>query len=178
MDMAIEVSACSWVAGKGVHSSNTMVMVESRKRWISMERSGVSRYWVPSRCERNVTPFLVECAQFPQRHDLEAAGIGQDRAWPIHHAVQPAQFSHPLGAGPQHEVIGVAEHDAGSGAAHGIGRHGFDGGRGADGHEGGGGHLAMGGAQRPWRAPCRRWFLFGPGEAGHVVCRCSRVASP
>ena len=54
-------------------------------------------------------------AQRSQRHDLESAGIGQDRVRPVHEAVQSAQGRDALGAGPQHQVIGVAEQDLGAG---------------------------------------------------------------
>ena len=59
--------------------------------WISIERSGVSTWAEPSICDWKVTPCLVELAQLRQRHDLEAAGIGEDRARPAHEAVQPAE---------------------------------------------------------------------------------------
>ena len=41
--------------------------------------------------------------------------VGQDRAVPAHEAVQAAEPRDALGAGPQHQVIGVAEHDVGAG---------------------------------------------------------------
>ena len=40
---------------------------------------------------------LADLAQFRQRHDLEPAGIGQDRMGPVHEAVQPAQGGDALG---------------------------------------------------------------------------------
>ena len=43
IDRRMESAATSSVAGKGVHSSNAMVMVASRRYWISVDRSGVSR---------------------------------------------------------------------------------------------------------------------------------------
>jgi hypothetical protein len=51
--------------------------------------------------------------------------------------VQTAEAGHPLGAGSQHEVIGVAEHDVGAEFAHLIRIHRLDGRGGADRHEGG-----------------------------------------
>jgi len=66
--------------------------------------------------------LLVDLAQFRERHDLETAGIGKDRVRPVHEPVQPAERRDPLGARPQHQVIGVAEHDVGAGGAHGLGR--------------------------------------------------------
>ena len=57
-----------------------------------------------------------QLAQLGQRHDLKAAAIGQDRAGPAHEFVQAAEPRHPFGAGPQHQVIGVAEDDVGAGS--------------------------------------------------------------
>ena len=56
MERSIDACACSSVAGNGVHSSNAMVMVASNWCWIAVERSGVSRWALPSRWERKVTP--------------------------------------------------------------------------------------------------------------------------
>jgi hypothetical protein len=61
--------------------------------------------------------ILGDLAQLLQRHDLEAAGIGEDRSRPVHEPVQAAQPRDPLGAGAQHQVIGVAEDDLGAGGA-------------------------------------------------------------
>ena len=68
------------------------------------------------RAERHAA--LVELAECGKRHDLEAAGIGQDRAVPVHEFVQPAKRGDALGTGPQHQVIGIAEQDLGAGVAH------------------------------------------------------------
>ncbi len=46
-----------------------------------------------------------------QREDLVAARIGQDRAVPAHEAVEPAELGDQLVAGPEEEVVGVAEDD-------------------------------------------------------------------
>ncbi len=61
---------------------------------------------------------LLDLAQSGERHDLEAAGIGEDRMRPAHEPVQAAERRDALGAGPQHQVIGVAEQDVGAGRAH------------------------------------------------------------
>jgi len=42
---------------------------------------------------------LVDLAQIRERHDLEAAGIGEDRMRPVDEAVQPAERGDALGAG-------------------------------------------------------------------------------
>ena len=83
-----------------------------------------------------MTPSSVDLAQRRQRHDLEAAGIGEDRVRPVHEAVQAAERGDALGAGPQHQVIGVAEHDLGAGRAHVVVMHALDRGLRADRHEG------------------------------------------
>ena len=121
--------------GTGCTRRSAMVMVASSRCWISIERSGVRRCSLPSRCERKVTPSASSLRSSGQRHDLEAAAIGQDRARPVHEAVQPAEPRDALGAGPQHQVVGVAEHDAGAGRAHRVGGHRLDRAGGADRHE-------------------------------------------
>ena len=59
--------------------------------WISIARSGVSSNIAPSRCERKVTPFSSSLRSCDERHDLEAAGVGQDRLRPVHECVQAAE---------------------------------------------------------------------------------------
>ena len=93
-------------------------MSESSSAWISSERSGVSRCAEPSMCELEGDAVLVELAELRQRHHLEAAGVGQDRPRPVGEGVQAAERRHPLGARPQHQVIGVAEDDVGAGRPH------------------------------------------------------------
>ena len=78
----------------------------------------------------------IELAQLAERHHLEAARIGQDRTRPVHEPVQPAQRRHPLGAGPQHQVEGVAQHDLGAGLGDRLRQHRLDGAGGAERHEG------------------------------------------
>ena len=73
-----------------------------------------------------------------QRHDLIAAGIGQDRAVPAHEAMEAAESRDPLGSRAQHEVIGVAENDICARGFDVVDEHGFDRRGGADRHEGGG----------------------------------------
>ena len=51
----------------------------------------------------------VDFPQRGQRHDLEAPGVGQDGARPVHEAMQAAQARDPVGAGPQHQMVGVTE---------------------------------------------------------------------
>ena len=46
-----------------------------------------------------------------QREDLEAARVGQDRPVPAHEPVQAAELGDQLVAGPEVQVVGVAEQD-------------------------------------------------------------------
>ena len=93
--------------------------------------------------------LLADLAQLRQAHDLEAAGIREDRARPVHEFVQAAQRRHPLGAGPQHEMIGIAQQDLGPRGGDGFRQHGLDRARRAHGHEGRRLHRAMGGMDPP-----------------------------
>ncbi len=108
-------------------------------------RRQAMRRAVQMRSERH--PVGVELPKFGQRHDLEAAGIRQDRAGPVHEAMQSTEPRDAFGARPQHQVIGVAQHDAGTGGAHRVGGHRLHCAGGADRHEGGGVHVAMRGVQ-------------------------------
>jgi hypothetical protein len=92
---------------------------------------------------------LVHAPQLGQRHHLEAAGIGQDRPGPVHEAVQPAQPAHTLRPRPQHQMVGVAEHDLRAGRGHVLRLHRLHRGGGADRHEGRGVDRAMGGVNAP-----------------------------
>ena len=78
-----------------------------------------------------------QLAQTGQRHHLKAARIGQDRAVPVHETVQPAQTRDAFRAGPQHQVIGVAQQDVGPGRAHRFRQHRLDRRRRSHRHEGG-----------------------------------------
>ena len=81
--------------------------------------------------------LFVELAQLRQRHDLETAGIRQDRPRPAGKIVQSAEFCNPFSARAQHQVIGVAENDIGAKLGNLIHIHGLDRARRADRHEGG-----------------------------------------
>ena len=63
-----------------------------------MARSGESSTIAPSRCERKVTPSSSSLRSCAERHDLEAAGIGQDRVRPVHESVQAAERRDAFGA--------------------------------------------------------------------------------
>ena len=81
-----------------------------------MARSGVSETHRAVEMGAEHHAVLVELAQAGERHHLEAAGVGEDRMRPADESVQAAERRDPLRARPQHQVIGVAEHDVGAGA--------------------------------------------------------------
>ena len=58
--------------------------------------------------------------------------------------VQPAQLRDTLRARPQHEMVGIAQHDIRAQRPHLFGIHGLDGRRRAHGHEGGGADFPTG----------------------------------
>ena len=73
-----------------------------------------------------------------QAEHLEAAAVGQDRPLPAHEAVHPAQPADRLLAGPEPEVVGVAEDDLEPETLELLRRHPLHGGGRPDRHEGGG----------------------------------------
>lgn len=89
---------------------------------------------VDMRLERH--PIGVDLPESRQRHDLKAAGVGQDGARPIHEAVQPAERRNPVGARPQHKMVCVCQNALTPSRPHRIGRHRFDCSGGSDCHEG------------------------------------------
>ena len=86
---------------------------------------------------------LADLAQFRQRHHLEAAGVRQHRTVPAGEMLQAAERGDALGARPQHQMIGIAEHDIGAGIAHLAPVHALHRARRADRHEGRRPHHAM-----------------------------------
>ena len=121
-------------------------------------------------------PVLVHGAQPGQRHHLEAAGIREDRAGPVHEPVQAAQPGDSFGAGADHQVVGVAEQHVGAARPHDLRQQALDRRLGAHRHEGRSPHRAVGRLQPPEsRRAVRR--LDGEGEA-HAAPRASRQASP
>jgi hypothetical protein len=122
-----------------------------------------------------------------EREDLEAAGVGQDRAVPAHEGVQPAELGDRLRAGTEVQVVGVAEQDLGAEVAQLAGVDALDRGLGADGHEGRRAQLTVRRREhsRPGRAVSRGQrkpvhetatpppFLW-VGLVGHPRSRCER----
>ena len=79
----------------------------------------------PSMCERKVTPWsatLRSCESDMTWKPPESVRIGYGQ---FMKRVQAAERGNPLGAGAQHQVIGVGEHDLCAGCAHGFGRKTF-----------------------------------------------------
>ena len=113
-------------------------------------------------CERKTAARSSILRLGGQAVDLEAAAVGEDRAVPAHEAVQAAQLGDQVVAGPQGEMIGVAEDDLRAGFASWCGRQTLDGGLGADRHE----HRRFDDAVRRVQA--------GRGERGR---RCAGVQS-
>ncbi len=62
---------------------------------------------------------------------------------PAHETVQASERGDALGAGPQHQMVGVAQQDVGAGRPHRLGREPLHGGLSADRHEGGRRHRPM-----------------------------------
>ncbi len=121
-------------------------------------------------------PVLADLGDLGQRHHLEAAAVGQDRPLPAHQVMQAAQPLHPLGPGPEHQVIGVAEQDVGPGLAHLIHRQRLHrAGRGHR-HEGGRADLAPGGGEDAGAGGAVAG-VDGEGEGAHAA-RSRRQASP
>jgi len=80
-------------------------------------------------------PFLGDRRQILEAEDLEAAAVGQDRSGPVHEAVETAEALDQLMAGPDEEMVGVAEDDLGPHLQQILRGHRLDGGLGADRHE-------------------------------------------
>jgi hypothetical protein len=55
--------------------------------------------------------LLGNLAQRRKAHHLIATTVSQDRAGPVHEAMQPAKPRHPFSTGAQHQMIGVAKDD-------------------------------------------------------------------
>ncbi len=80
-------------------------------------------------------PIVVHDAQVAERDDLEAAGIGEDRAVPGHEPVQAAEPLDPLVARSQVQVVRVGEDDRGADLADVVGMERLHGRVRADRHE-------------------------------------------
>ena len=132
-------------------------------------------------CERKRDAPFRNGAELGERHDLIAAGIGQDWPVPAHEAMKAAKARDALGARPQHQMIGVAQDDVRARRLDVVEEHRLDRRRGAHRHESG----------RPDRAPWRcdlaepRAAILGEklegkrrGHEDELSARLSRQASP
>ena len=67
---------------------------------------------------------------------LEAAGISEGRAGPIHEPSQPASLVDEVWTRLQEQMVGISQHCLGSQLRHGLRQQGLDGGLGPDDDEG------------------------------------------
>ena len=95
--------------GSGGQTSSTIWMSAPSSSWMCDGDSGVRRWTSRRRCERNVTPSSSTFGL--EREDLEAAGVGERQAVPAGEPAAARRARDDVGAGPQHQVVGVAEHD-------------------------------------------------------------------
>ena len=120
---------------------------------------------------------LLDGAELGERHHLEAARIGEDGPRPVHELVQAAEARDALCAGPDHQVIGVAEHHLGAARPHRIDREALDRRLSPHRHEGRRAHRPVGGLQPAEPGPAIR-RLHGEAERHAASSRASRQASP
>ena len=71
--------------------------------------------------------ILGQLAQIRQGHHLKPARVRQNRLIPVHELVQTAQSVDPLRRGAQHQVIGIAQQNIGTGCGNAFGHHRLDG---------------------------------------------------
>src|SRR5262245_54176019 len=79
---------------------------------------------------------LVDLAQIGKRHDLETAGVGEDRQRPVHELMQATECGDAFGARTQHEMVGISENDVGARVAYRVRREPLHCSLRTDGHEG------------------------------------------
>jgi hypothetical protein len=53
--------------------------------------------------------IVVDGAHVAEGHDLEASGVGEDGSFPVHEVMESTEFFDEVCAGPEGEVVGVAE---------------------------------------------------------------------
>lgn len=87
--------------------------------------------------------FFRDLAQIAEAEHLEATAIGEDRAIPVHEAVETAELTDKLMPWPQVQMIGIGKNDLRFCIFELVRRQGLDGGLGADRHEGWGFDLAV-----------------------------------
>ncbi len=77
--------------------------------WMSVARSGVRRWEEPSRCELNLAPSSLDRASRRETEDLVAAAVSEDRLRPADKPVETAASRDEIVAGPQVQMIGIAQ---------------------------------------------------------------------
>jgi len=120
---------------------------------------------------------LFGIVQGGERHDLEAAGIGQDRPLPLAELMEPAEPRHALGARAEHQMVGVAQDDVGAEGLDLVHRDCLDRAGRADRHEGGRADLAAGGLKHAG-AGAAIDGVDAERQRGHQAAFHSRLASP
>src|SRR5213592_359922 len=71
--------------------------------------------------------LLIDGPELREREDLEAARVGEDWAIPAHELVQPAHLAYDVVAGPEVEMIRIAEDHGRAHADEIVGIEGFHG---------------------------------------------------
>ncbi len=82
-----------------------------------------------------VDAFFFDLADIAQAEYLESAGIGQDRAVPVHEIVQITMFAHDVLPRAQPQVEGVSQQDLRAGVFYFFRCHAFDCAVGTHGHK-------------------------------------------
>src|SRR5690242_7039467 len=101
-------------------------MSESSARCTAIERSGDRNTAAPSTGERKCTPASVILRSSAKLNTWKPPEIGQDRSLPVHEAMQTTVGCNHLRAGPEHKVVGIAEHDLRAQTLELLGRHRLD----------------------------------------------------
>jgi hypothetical protein len=148
-------------------------MSEPSARCTSIESSGVSRTSLPSIGERKL---LGDLAQLGETEHLETAGVGEDRARPVHETMQAAELGDHLMPGPQHQVEGVAQNNLGAETLEFFGGHGLDRAIGTHRHEGRCFDAAV--PRLHPTAPCRAVGREQFVTQGHGALEVMNMASP
>ena len=110
--------------------------------------------------------------------DLVPAGVGEDRSWPAHEAMDSTHALDQLGTGPKHQVVGVGQHHLRTHPCQVVAVERLDRCPGADGHESGCGHLSAGKAENPSASPSILGCELQAGGVRHVPARSASMASP
>ena len=100
---------------------------------------------------------IVDLAGLREREDLKAAGIGEHGRRPLHELMQTAHITDEFIAGPQIEVVGIAQDERGLNVFEMLGREGFDRGLGTDRRKYRGRNITMRGMQNT----CTRFAVLG-----------------